>query len=92
MDNRIFNVNGKTKYQLTLALNSLLYNEYDKINNVKAWYFNEDKGLVLCWHYNQNDKRYNPFTDNMGKPKSISIEELTDILWDWLKTDEANSV
>lgn len=50
IDNKVFNVNGRTKKQLELAIKLLLLDEYDKNNNVNGWYFREDKGLVLTWY------------------------------------------
>ena len=92
MDNKIFNVNGRTRTQLAKALELLLLDEYGDTAEVKGWYFSKDKGLVLTWHV-QSDKRTSiAFTDRMGKPSPISGEELVNIIWDWLKTDEAQTV
>jgi hypothetical protein len=89
MDNRVFNVNGRTKEQLKLAINLLLLNEYNKVNTVAGWYYKKEKGLVLT-SYN-NDKTI-PFTDRMGKATEIGVDELIDVLWDWLQSDEAKAV
>ena len=90
MDNKVFNVNGKTKEQLTLALELLLSDEYNfkKDKNVDGWYFNPKRGFVLTWYINErNDTQ--AFTDRLGNPKPIEIPELVDILWDWLQSDQA---
>lgn len=91
MDNRIFNVNGRTKEQLTLAVKSLLLNEYGQNQKVNGWYFRKDKGLVLCWHIKEKNHG-KLFTDRMGNPKPIEVDELVDLLWEWLSSDEADTV
>jgi hypothetical protein len=88
MDNKQFNVNGKTKEHLKLAVNLLLYNKEGKAD---GWYVNPDKGLVITWSVHRNYKA-KPFTDSMGKPKQINADELTDILWDWLHSEEAKTI
>ena len=91
MDNRIFDINGRTKEQLKLAVKCLLYSEYDKEHNVSGWYFRRKKGLVLCaWKSNENG--YKSFTDRMGNDKPANGEELVEILWEWLQSDEAKTV
>ena len=92
MDNRLFNINGKTKEQLTLAVKCLLLDEYGGIK-VKGWYFNKQKGLVLTWYFDPDKKgKVTPFTDRMGKPCVINEDELVDLLWNWLDSDEAKNV
>jgi len=94
MDNRIFNVNGKTKQQLALAVQALLLDEYDGIQKVKGWYFNKERGLVLTWYVGNDsgNKKTIPFTNRMGQPTEIEPDELVDILWDWLSSEQANEV
>lgn len=90
MGNKLFNVNGRTKQQLTNAIQSLLLDEYGKFTKVRGWYFLKNKGLVLSW---SDDKtKAIPFTNRMGQPSEVSPSELIDILWDWLQTDEAKTV
>jgi hypothetical protein len=89
MDNRQFNINGKTKEQLTLAVKCLLFNEYNEEKTVPGWYYSKKKGLVLVWHVNEDSTA---FTDRMGNPKEVNAEELVEILWVWLQTDEAKEV
>lgn len=89
MDNKIFNVNGKTKKQLSLALKTLLTDEYDKETGVEGFVFSKEKGLVLTWFI---DKNITPFSIKMGKTQKIYYQELTEILWEWLQTDEASTV
>jgi len=93
MDNRLFNINGKTKDQLTLAVKCLLLDEYGKNIIVKGWYFSKQKGLVLTWYLDENEKeKVTPFTDRMGKPCAINEDELVDLLWKWLDSEEAKIV
>jgi len=93
MDNRVFNVNGKTKEQLKLAVQLLLLTEYNKKQNVRGWYFAKNKGLVLTWT-DKKSSRNNviPFTNRMGQPEEINEDELTNLLWEWLSSDQAKEV
>ena len=92
MDNRIFDVNGKTKDQLKLAVQLLLLDEYDKKQKVAGWYFTKKKGLVLTWTLAETRHNPTPFTNRMGQPEDIKEDELTDLLWEWLSSDEAKEV
>jgi hypothetical protein len=91
MDNRIFNVNGRTKNQLKLAVQLLLLNEYNDLQRIRGWYYKKEKGLVLTWYVGE-DYRATPFTNRMGQPSDIQLDELVDLLWDWLVSDEAKDV
>jgi hypothetical protein len=91
MDNKIFNVNGKTKEQLSIAVKLLLLNEYGQTQKVTGWYYSKEKGLVLTWLIKDGYKA-TPFTDRMGKQTEIDDNELIDILWRWLDTEEAKNV
>jgi len=93
MDNRIFDVNGKTKEQLHLAVKLLLLDEYDSLisRKVKGWYLNPKKGLVLTW-YVGDSKKATPFTNRRGEPEGIEGGELTDLLWNWLDSEEADTI
>lgn len=90
MDNKIFKINGRTKQQLRLALEVLLLDEYGKMEKVKGWYYKKNKGLILTWHINEKTNT-TPFTDRMGRPSEIGVEELTEQLWSWLQTEEAKN-
>ena len=89
MDNKVFNINGATKEQLANAVTCLLFNECGNFIKIASWRFMEDKGLVLYWHVKGENST--PFTDKWGKPKSLEPEELTDILWEWLQSDQAKN-
>lgn len=91
MDNKIFNVNGRTKEQLRAALDLLLMDEYGGHRKVEGWYFLKDKGFVLTWHADVK-LGSTAFTNALGQPKVPTHEELTDILWEWLKSPDALSV
>lgn len=89
MDNKIFNVNGRTKKQLALAVQLLLLTEYSDNQKVRGWYYSKQKGLILTWHVSE---QVTPFTDRMGKESEIVGDELVDLLWTWLNTPEARDV
>jgi hypothetical protein len=91
MDNKLFNINGKTKEQLEKAINLLLLDEYGNDNKVAGWYINIDKGLVLTWYVGPE---YNAkaFTDNMGNPRKITGKELVEILWNWLNSEDSKTI
>lgn len=67
MDNRLFNINGRSEYQFKLALHALLTDEYKKEtevpdiswgkigSGVRGYKFTYDKGLILYWHINKED-------------------------------------
>jgi len=92
MDNRVFNVNGKTKEQLKLAVQLLLLDEYNTKQKVKGWYFNPKRGLVLTWYVGDNQKKAIPFTNRMGQPEEIGEDELIELLWNWLNTEQAKQM
>lgn len=89
MDNKQFVVNGRTKEQLKLALDSLLLTEYNYDKTVKGWYINPKKGFILTDYITEKCK---PFTNNMGINQDISKDDLLEILWNWLDTDEAKNI
>jgi hypothetical protein len=93
MDTRIFDVNGKTKDQLKLAVQLLLLDEYGDKQKVSGWYFTKEKGFILTWVIGETS-RHNPtpFTNRMGQPEDIKEDELTDLLWEWLSSDQAKEV
>lgn len=91
MDNRIFNVNGRTIEQLELAIKLLLLDEYGKQISVVGWYFKPEKGIVLTWYCNE-DSTAKPFTDNMGRPQAIEPGDLVETLWNWLFSAQAKTV
>ncbi len=90
MDNRIFNVNGRTKEQLDLAVKTFMLDDNDDNKKVAGWYISKEKGLVLTWYVTGN---INPFTDKFGRSiKIIDPIELSNVLWEWLKSNEAKTI
>jgi len=92
MDNKVFNVKGRTIEQLEKAVDLLLFNEYGKYDEVKGWYFVPNKGLVLTWYVGESCPNATAFTNRMGMPEPIGKEELVETLWNWLFTEQANRV
>ena len=90
MDNRQFNINGRTKEQLELAIKCLMLDEYGGQRKVSGYYFSKKKGLVLT-QYNTDGKTV-PFTNRMGVPTPMTASELTELLYDWLESPDANDV
>ncbi len=91
MDNRVFNINGRTKEQLQLAVRLLLLDEYGQEQKVSGWYYTKEKGMVLTWYVGDKYKA-TPFTDRMGNPNDIKYDELVELLFNWLDTESAKNV
>lgn len=83
MDNKVFNVSGRSKEQLHKTLECLLFDEYGDYRKVKAWKFDKEKGLILYWHENAKGS-----SRMMG---NLNPEQLTENIWQWLETDEAKT-
>lgn len=92
MDNKVFNVKGRTIEQLEKAVDLLLFNEYGEHDKVRGWYFVPEKGLILTWHVGNDYLKATPFTNRMGIPTPIDKEELVETLWNWLFTEQAKLV
>lgn len=84
MDNRVFNVNGRTKEQLKLTLQLALHDEYGKDKTVSGWRTTQDHGLILLWHVSSKD--------HVKFPVELNYEQLVEIVWSWLKSDDAKKV
>lgn len=86
MDNRIFNVNGREKEflksTLDLAVRHHRYN--NEYRGPAAWLYDEKHGLVLLWH--ESEKGAQKF------PSEPTLDALTDMAWEWLKSDDAKKV
>lgn len=80
-DNPIFNVNGDTLKKLKQTFNLAL--DSDKIN---GYVFIKDKGLVLLSYVSSTDKNVIKF------PAPLNSDQIADIVFEWLKTEEALSV
>jgi hypothetical protein len=92
MDNKVFNVKGRTIEQLEKAVDLLLFNEYGEYDKVAGWYFVPNKGLILTWYVGESQPEAKPFTNRWGQPEPISKEELVETLWNWLFTEQAKQV
>lgn len=80
MDNQIFDVNGETKEQLLKTIELALLIPYKR--SLNGWEFDPKKGFILS-----------TYGDKMNKfPVAVSAEIITDMVWDWLQTDEAKNV
>lgn len=82
MDNKVFNVNGRSKLQLQATLKLAMLDEYDKERKAKSWKFDPNKGLILQWS-NENGTSF---------PIELSSVMLTEIVWEWLQSKEAKSM
>lgn len=75
MDNRIFNVNGRTKDRLKKAIDLIM----DDWQGIEAWEINA-KGFILKWHAKENNE--NKF------PVPLKSSTIVDIVWDWLNSEQ----
>ncbi len=80
-DNVIFNVNGRGLEALTKTLELVF-----KGSMVEGWKFKKDYGLCLYQHDSTSKKDINRF------PVKISPSKASEIVFDWLKSDEAKLV
>ncbi len=85
MDNRVFNVKGRSKEQLLKTIECLLTTQHGSIEQIKAWRFDPAKGLILYWHFDNQQPAKQAFVT----PPSCAT--LTDIVWDWLQSDQATT-
>ena len=92
MDNRVFNINGRTKEQLKKAVDLLLFDEYNEYQKVKGWYYHKKKGFILTWYVGDSQEKAIPFTNRLGVPEPIEREELVEVLWEWLDSEDAKNV
>ena len=83
MDNKLFNVNGRDKKRLLEAIKLLLADEYGNEGKVTGWSFHEEKGFIMYWHCESDISKF---------PIPLSADSICEIVWEWLKTPEANSV
>lgn len=86
MDNRIFNVNGETRESLKKTLDlAFTQGSYEgKYRGPEAWIYDPKYGLVLLWSSSQRDS--NKF------PSRLNLDALVDVVWQWLKSEEAKAV
>jgi hypothetical protein len=81
MDNIVFNVNGSSKGQLLATIKLALMSQYhdDKEQTVAAWKIDPKKGFILYWSDSSGANKF---------PVPLSSDEITDIVWKWLKSEE----
>lgn len=80
MDNRVFNVNGKTDDQLLAALELVFAQAGDQ--TCKGWKVT-DGGLVLCWYVKSGV---------IALPTAATAKEIFPMVRSWLKSDEAKTI
>jgi len=85
MDNRVFNVNGIGKETLRDTLRLVLRQEWNKDNTCEGWRVSKTHGLIILWHV-ENQEHGTKFITPLG------YEPLTDLVWEWLESDEANEI
>lgn len=84
MDNKIFNVNGRSEQQFIETLRLIMLNEYGKETTAKGWIFDKEKGFLIVEYGNQSEM--NRF------PSPLGSKELAPMIWVWLNSDEAMSM
>jgi len=86
-DNRLFNVNGKSKKLLKSAIKLAFKLESHNENGATAqgYVVDSKKGILLLWHADGIKGAV-----NFEKPKGY--RESCDFIIDWLKTPEAQSI
>jgi hypothetical protein len=84
MDNKVFNVNGRSEQQFTETLKLAMLDEYGKEATAKGWIFDKKKGFLIVQYGNESEM--NRF------PSPLGSKELAPMIWGWLKSDEALSV
>lgn len=82
MDNRVFNVNGRTQEMLAMALSLAFKQEGDNVK-AKAWRFIPNKGLVLLWSATSGSNVF---------PAPMEPHEVASMAMRWLQGDEAKNM
>lgn len=76
MDNRVFDVNGRSKQMLGAAL-ALAFQQEGERTTAKGYVLDPARGMILLWHDHPPCVR---FLD------PLDAEAATEFVWDWLKT------
>lgn len=85
MDNRLLNVNGRTKTQLLLALQFAFKDGWDKDQKAVGWSVSDEHGLLL--HYiHSNTENYTKFLS------PHSPVQCANLIWEWVHSEESNNV
>lgn len=86
MDNRILNVNGRTKAQLTLALQFAFKNGWDKNHQAVGWRMTDEHGLILYSIAPSKKEGYNSFLT------AHTAEQCVELIWNWVHSEDSASV
>ena len=84
MDNKLLNLNGRTKKQFKIAMSFAFTNEYDEALKAKSWSVSEENGLVI--YYILNKDKQTPF------PAPITAETAIEFAWEWLNSENRPDV
>ena len=90
-DNRVFNVNGRSKNQLIATIKLAMLDEYDHESKIKGWRYSKTHGLIFLWYLTEN-QRSDPARQQHKFPIPLKAEEVANIAWDWLQSDDAKVV
>lgn len=82
MDNKVFNINGKSRDHLVAAM-KLAFSQNGDNTKAVAWSFRPKHGLVFHWVSNSR---------NIQLPSPITAESAAHMAFAWLDTNEAKSV
>lgn len=77
-DNPIFNVNGDTLKKLKETINLALDGR-----KIGGYIFKKEKGLILLSYISSSNK------DVIKFPAPLNSDQIADIVFEWLKTEEA---
>ena len=81
MDNRVFNVNGRTKEQLHEVLRLALMNEYNEERKIEGWLFDKEYGLILMSYISSYNEK---IAEKVPKLIKTDSKLITEIVWKWL--------
>lgn len=80
MDNREFNIRGRTKEQLLATLQLAALTEYNKSIEIESYSIHKDFGFILNRFSTKDDMKF---------PTKLSMNVICDIVWSWLHSNEA---
>lgn len=92
MDNRVLNINGKSKEEFFLAMKIAFMQShgYGKEDTARFWGVHEEHGFVLCNYRTETEHGYVRGLSELPCP--MQSEAAANMLWNWLDTDEAKSI
>lgn len=77
-DNRVFNINGRSKEMLLTALSLAQEQESGRKDCYAGWVEDPKKGLILLWHVGEHSPG-NKFVTN------LTAEGVVEQVWQWLQ-------